>query len=185
MINASSHHRHPRYRLATRISLLTLPPAKKKEIGNRHTSAIEFSRAEHDNPIVMPRGSRFTIWYTKHDEGPGVNNPSETTVGLRSGGVFAPCASYLATRHNGYRKQGLLCHWSGGMFLIMHDLALEGHCVIWPEQVTRLTLTTIRPMSGACRASRKRTDVDDLPLGTSIRRGLSLNSLIGDITDRA
>ena len=46
-------------------------PAKKKEKGKGHTSAIEFSRAEHDNPIVMPRGSRFTIWYTNHDEGPG------------------------------------------------------------------------------------------------------------------
>jgi hypothetical protein len=69
------------------------------------------------------------------------------------------------------------------MFLILHDLPVKD--IVWPARLMGVTLTTVRPMSGACRASRKRTDVDDLPLGTSIRRGLSLNSLIGDITDRA
>ena len=61
------------------------------------------------------------------------------------------------------------------MFLILHDLPLKD--IVWPAQVIRLTgvtLTTVRPMSDACRGSRKR-DVDDLPLGTSIRRGLSLD----------
>ena len=145
--------------------MLPSTPCKKKEKGKGHTSAIEFGHAEHGNPI-MPRGSCFTIWYTMNMvRGRAWHRTRSTTRVRRPWGL--PSGEYLHPQsvrrilvcHKGYRKPGLLCHWSGGMFLIMHDLALEGYCVIWPEQVTRLTLTTIRPMSGTCRASGKRTDV--------------------------